>query len=152
MTCKVAESRRRGREVEGFVDILGSRKGTCQIPPSWSCLERAVLITLSASGTMTDCSYIIAHIRGNKYNAVILVSTLVPVLTISSVDVTKAEASIKKEHIHQKLGLNVENIRAFWSHMNSTYASTCNTTSLETLICNTSSLEISCSDCWWPSA
>ena len=43
-----------------FVDILGSRKGTFQIPPSWSCLERAVLTTLSAAGSARDCSYIIA--------------------------------------------------------------------------------------------
>ena len=84
-----------------FVDILGSRKGTFQIPPSWSCLERAVLTTLSAAGSTRDCSYIIAHIRENKYNAVILVSTLVPVLSISAIDVTKTDASIKKEFIHQ---------------------------------------------------
>ena len=42
-----------------FVDVLGSRTGTFQVPPSWSCLERAVLTTQSASGTTTDCSYII---------------------------------------------------------------------------------------------
>ena len=78
------------------MDVLGSRSSTFQVPPSWSCLERAVLTTLSASGTKTDCSYIISCLREQNFNAIILVTILIPVLTVSSIDVTKSTASIKK--------------------------------------------------------
>ena len=79
-----------------FVDVLGSRTGTFQVPPSWSCLERAVLTTLHASEPSADCSYIISCIRENNFNAVVLVCTLIPVLRVTVIDVTKSGASIKK--------------------------------------------------------
>ena len=84
-----------------FVDVVGSRKGTYRIPPSWSCLERATLTSLDASGPTRDCSYIIANVRENKYNAVIFVSTIIPVSNITTIDVTESTATRSKESTHK---------------------------------------------------
>ena len=83
-----------------FVDVVGFRKGTYRIPPSWNCLERATLTSLDASGPTRDCSYIIANVRENKYNAVVFVSTIIPVLNITTIDVTESTATRSKEQTH----------------------------------------------------
>ena len=90
-----------------FVDVLGSRKSTYQIPPYWSCLERATLTLLDASGPTRDCSYIIASVRENKYNAVILVSTIIPVSNITTIDVTVSTATRSKDSTHTNYQKNV---------------------------------------------
>ena len=81
-----------------FVDVLGSRKGAYQIPPSWSCLERATLTTLTASGPTRDCSYNIAHIRENRYNAVVLISAVIPARNLTTIDTTETTASTRREN------------------------------------------------------
>jgi hypothetical protein len=95
-----------------FVDVLGSRKSTFSVPPSWGCLERAVTTTLHASGPSADCSYIISCVRESTFNAVVLVGTLITALKATAIDVTQSDATKLKSDTAPRFSKMIEVFRS----------------------------------------
>ncbi|KIW52583.1 hypothetical protein PV05_08213 [Exophiala xenobiotica] len=89
----------------------------------------------SATGATThhDPTYM-TFVDRNPWDGLLIFALLITVMTNITVftlasRLRKERTSVTQTHIHQKSGLNLEDITAFWSRMKSTYASTCNTIS-----------------------
>ena len=54
-----------------------------------------MVTTMTASTPVHDCSYVIANIRENHYQAIILISTVIPMKNLTCIDVTATTSSPK---------------------------------------------------------
>ena len=71
----------------------GERATTFKPAPFWHKLERATVTVMVATGVVRDCSYLIASIREWPYDAVFIVSTIIPKKQITVIDVTPSAAT-----------------------------------------------------------
>ena len=76
-----------------LVDLIGERQTPYKSAPFWNRLERATVTILVAAGTVRDCSYLIATLREWPYDAVYVVSTIIPRKQITVIDVTPSSAT-----------------------------------------------------------
>ena len=80
-----------------LVDLIGERKSTFKAAPFWSRLERATVTVLVAAGIVRGCSYLISTIREWPYDAVYIISTIIPKKQITVIDVTQSAAQANPE-------------------------------------------------------
>lgn len=82
-----------------FVDCIGKRRSAYRENPMWQTLQRVVITSVIYHRADHDLSPTIAFVRDHRFDAVYLLSSIIPVLSVTTFDVVGSTASINPEMI-----------------------------------------------------